>query len=144
MATSPASPIPRGNRATDLFNQRLVADLDLTDPRQHLHQFQYDDLGRLLRDEDPAGGFTALSRTDTEFGHEISQTDALNVTSRYRGEILPDGSRLSLTIGADGGTNISLAAPNGGVTNSLADGTVTIMQQARTRALACSPPFQRL
>ncbi len=101
----------------------------LTDPRQHLHQFQYDDLGCLLRDEDPVGGFTALSRTETPFGYEITTTNALNIRSRYREETLPDGSRLRLTIGADGGTNISLTALDGGTTNWLADGTATIMHE---------------
>ena len=48
-----------------------------TDPRGGgVHKFTYDAQGRLIRDEDPAGGFAKLDRTETETGSIDTLTSA--------------------------------------------------------------------
>jgi RHS repeat-associated protein len=47
------------------------------DRRGNTHSYFYGSLGRLVRDENPAGGFISLTREETEFGHQIEKSNAL-------------------------------------------------------------------
>src|SRR5262249_38512874 len=73
----------------------------------------YDALGRLQRDDDAAGGFQALARTDFSNGYEVTRTTALNRATRYRVErpttggqrrvnTFPDGTQTQVQFGTDG------------------------------------------
>ncbi len=56
----------------------------LTDPRGNVHHYFYDGLGRLIRDENPAGGVTTLARADFPDGHyTVSLTTASGLVTTY-------------------------------------------------------------
>lgn len=44
----------------------------MKDARGNLHQNSYDGNGRLIKDEDPAGGFKALARTEQTTGWTVT------------------------------------------------------------------------
>jgi len=46
---------------------------DLTDPRSNRSAFRYDERGRLQRDDDPAGGFQSLARTDDATSYTVTR-----------------------------------------------------------------------
>ena len=70
----------------------------LTDARGNAYRFTYDSLGRLVKDEDPAGGFTTLARTDQPNGYSVLTTSSLGRTQTYLVETLGNGSnRRTLT-----------------------------------------------
>jgi RHS repeat-associated protein len=65
----------------------------LTDPKNNTTRFSYDELGRLTKDEDPAGGFKALSRTEQRGGDfTTTLTRASGRKTTYEIDNLPDGS----------------------------------------------------
>jgi RHS repeat-associated protein len=81
-------------------------------------KYSYDALGRLIRAEDPAGGFQTLSRAELENGYEITRTTALGRVVKYRTERLangelhlentfPDGRKSMSQISSDGKTEIT-------------------------------------
>ncbi|MCY1019272.1 HNH/endonuclease VII fold putative polymorphic toxin [Pyxidicoccus sp. MSG2] len=63
----------------------------LTDPRGHEHLFTYDGEGRLVRDEDPAGGWKSLERTDAADGFSVRVSTALGRTTTYAVQWTPAG-----------------------------------------------------
>jgi RHS repeat-associated protein len=93
----------------------------LTDPKNNTTRFSYDGLGRLTKDEDPAGGFKELSRTDQGKGDfTTSLTTALGRKNTYEVDNLPDGSsrrtntdpsglKIEGLIGADGTRKVTAA-----------------------------------
>jgi len=54
-----------------------------TTPEEHAYAFTYDTDGRLERDDDPAGGFKTLTRTDVAGGWNVDVTTALGRTRTY-------------------------------------------------------------
>ena len=46
------------------------------DPRGNVNEMTYDSLGRLIKDADPAGGFTALNRQEKTGGYTITSSKA--------------------------------------------------------------------
>lgn len=68
----------------------------LTTPNGHRYRFRYNALGRLIRDEDPAGGFKALTRHEFSSGFEVSLATTLGQTTSYRVEEWPTGDRRRL------------------------------------------------
>ena len=95
----------------------------LTDPKNNTTRFSYDEKGRLTKDEDPAGGFKALSRTEQAEGDfTTSLTSASGRKYTYDVDNLPDGSsrrtetdpsglKTETVIGADG--TRKLVTPDG-------------------------------
>ena len=55
----------------------------MTDPKMQVHAYEWDALGRLAKDEDPAGGFQTLARTETPGGHTVTRTTAMGRTTSY-------------------------------------------------------------
>jgi len=103
---------------------------ELRDPRNNLHRFTYDELGRLIREEDPAGGFTMLSRTDDESGlcYTITKTEGVDAetvrVTTYRVENLPGGERRTVSVGCCGEPTTTVAYPDGRTVVTNPDGTV--------------------
>ena len=97
------SSVSRPGGPTDVFT--YSADglmLTRTDPRQKLYEFEHDALGRLVRDEDPAGGYQALSRTDDGDAYEVVRQTAEGRSTRYRVERQADGSERRVVTRPDG------------------------------------------
>jgi YD repeat-containing protein len=63
----------------------------LTDPRSNTHRFFYDLLGRLVRDEDPAGGFSTLSSTGQRHTLYRHANDSAQPLKHLRGRAPLDG-----------------------------------------------------
>ncbi len=74
----------------------------MTDAKGKLYRYFHDSAGLLVRDEDPAGGFKTLSRTNLPNGHEVTLTTAEGQSSRYRVEKLSTGDMRYTTIDASG------------------------------------------
>ena len=102
--------------------------LTMTNPRNYEYSFTYDTLGRLTRDEDPAGGLSTLWRTVGGDSSTTTLTTALDRVSTYlvetpadgsthRADTAPDGTRTDLLIGAD--ASRTTTGPDGTVTTLL-------------------------
>jgi YD repeat-containing protein len=57
---------PAGEEQEFTYDDGLMTSMK--DARDHLWEFTYDSLGRLIRDDDPAGGYKTLSPEATEHG----------------------------------------------------------------------------
>jgi RHS repeat-associated protein len=77
----------------------------LRDRKNNLYQFTYDSLGRLVRDDDPAGGFQTLARTDLSItgsvestGYEVARATAGGRTTKYKVERFRGGPNVRLAV----------------------------------------------
>ena len=104
----------------------------------------YDALGRLQRDDDAAGGFQTLARTDFTNGYEVTRTTALNRTTRYHVERLTTGGQRRINTVPDGTQTQVQFGTNGSRVTTLPDGTVQHSSKALTRALPCRRPCPRV
>jgi RHS repeat-associated protein len=68
-----------------------------TDHRGNVSTMTYDAQGRLTRDDNPAGGFITLARTDSATSFLVSLTSALNRTATYQVERLATGEERRIT-----------------------------------------------
>ena len=101
----------------------------LTDPRNFIHKFQYDPLGRLVRDEDPAGGFTTLARVEDKTpvegkdGYTVTLSTALGRTTTYRVEHFSNDAIRRVNTYPDGLQDESVNNPDGTEFSHSPDGT---------------------
>jgi RHS repeat-associated protein len=100
----------------------------MTTPRGHAYNFTYDALGRLIRDDDPAGGYQALARSEFTNGYEVTRTTALGRTTTYRVENLPTGDKQMTNTFPDGTQATALQKTDGTQTATVQDGTVTTLK----------------
>ncbi len=63
----------------------------LIDPLGYVSGYSYDAQGRLLRDEDPAGGKVDLLRTELDNGYSVKSISALLREQTYVVKELPGG-----------------------------------------------------
>jgi RHS repeat-associated protein len=98
----------------------------LTDPKNNTTRFSYDAQGRLTKDEDPAGGYKALSRTrDGERGSfTASVAKASGRKNTYAVENPPDGSSRRLNTDASGLKTEKIIGTDGDEKVTTPDGTV--------------------
>ena len=97
---------------------------ELVDPEEHRHVFAYDDSGRLIRDEDPAGGFSKLKRVVIPGGYQVTLETADGHQTEYTVETLPTGASHRTTTPGDCAGHESTVEPDGDNTVTYADGTV--------------------
>ena len=96
----------------------------LTDPKDNTTRFSYDELGRLTKDEDPAGGFKALSRTEQEGGDfTTTLTRASGRKDTYEVDNLPDGSSRRTNTDPSGLKTEKFIGTDGTSTITTPDGT---------------------
>ena len=143
-ATNPASQAHTMTYSADGLMQTFA------DPRNQLHQFTYDVLGRLIKDENPAGGSTTLARTQQNTGHTVTTTSALGRVESFQVEQLPTGA-VRRTVTAPSGTRtITLIGTDDSEQTTYADGsssTVTygpdprwgMLAPVATRAIVTTP-----
>jgi RHS repeat-associated protein len=65
----------------------------MVDARGGAHLFDWDGLGHLTRDENPAGGFKSFSRTEAGAVRTVTRTTAGGTVASYKTEQLPTGQR---------------------------------------------------
>jgi len=114
------------NPANETIELASTADgllTTLTDSRGGLHRFTYDGGGRLIKDEDPAGGSKTLVRTEGSNGYAVALTTALGLTTTYQVEWLPGGYR-RLIVEPSGVQTEIVQQPDGRRVTILPDGTV--------------------
>jgi len=72
--------------------------IGMTSPRGFTSQYSYDSLGRLVHDDDPAGGFKALTKVQNQQDYTVTLTTALSRTTQYVVDELPTGAQRRITI----------------------------------------------
>jgi RHS repeat-associated protein len=102
----------------------------LVDPRGQRHQFTYNAAGQLVRDDNPAGGFKTLSRTEQADGYGVVVTNALGRSTTYDVQRLSDGGRTRTNTSASGSRIVESFDPEGSSTTVFPDGVV--VSTART------------
>jgi len=95
----------------------------LTDRRNFIHNFTYDGLGLLTKDEDPAGGSKSLSRTEITNGYQVEMATAMGRTTNYSVENQLTGDQRRVNIYPDGTKTDTLNKSSGSRTIKLSDGT---------------------
>jgi RHS repeat-associated protein len=93
------------------------------DPRGNTHRFTYDAIGRLIKDEDPVGGFTSLARARQSNGYTVTTTSALGQIRTFQVEQLFTGVRRSMTQPSGARTVMDINT-DGSQTLTYPDGTV--------------------
>ncbi len=96
-----------------------------TTPRNQVYVYTYDSAGRLARDDDPAGGFKTLARTDAGLNYNVLLSTALNRTTNYQVNQLANGDQQRINTLPDSTQSQSIERPNGTQTFTEADGTTT-------------------
>jgi RHS repeat-associated protein len=99
----------------------------LTNPKGHSSRFTYDALGRLLRDEDAAGGFKALARTENADAFAVSLTSALGRATTYQVEYPATGGILRVNTDPRGLQTVRDISSDGRQRITAPDGTITTM-----------------
>lgn len=87
-----------------------------TDPSGKTETYTYDAQGRLIKDQDPAGGFKALARTEQTTGWTVNLSTALNRTTSYQVENLPIGDERRTVTEPSGLATVSVRQTNGTTT----------------------------
>jgi RHS repeat-associated protein len=96
----------------------------LTDPRGNPHTFTYNALGRLIKDQNPAGGFTDLVRTDLTDGFQVATTTAMGRTTIYKVQNLGSGNQLRTNTDSAGLVTTESIQTDGTRITTFPDGTV--------------------
>ena len=106
-----------------------------TKPGNRTSQYQHDADGRLVRADDPAGGFQSLARTNLATGHEVARTTALARTTRYVVDNRPNGDQHLTTVEPDGTQAVTNLREDSVEIGTAADGTTI------TSGVAADPRF---
>jgi RHS repeat-associated protein len=104
--------------------------ISMVDARNGMHTFQYDALGRLQFDQDPAGGSKTLTPSVLTGGFSVDVTSALGRKTTYQTTVSTTGTFARQNTFPDG-TQSSLQFTTAGTTTvTAADGTITTTTQA--------------
>ena len=116
----------------------------LRDATNGEHHFTYDALGRLIEDEDPAGGILTLARTESPGQQSVSVQSVLGRSATYLVEALPEGSlRIGHTDAA--GLSVDTITDGGSWAVTHPDGTaVSLLNGPDPRFGMSAPLLQRL
>lgn len=110
-------------------------------PRKTASTFSYDSLGRLTRDQNAAGGFWTLARSEGDkHSYRVDMATAAGYTKSHYTEERENGDRLRVVAGPDGSkvqTSVSAAA----TTVTAADGTVTTTVSGAHPRFGMQAPF---
>ena len=102
----------------------------LADPRGYVHRFAYDSLGRLVRDDDPAGGFKTLALTESDSSLTIPVPTALGRITTYHIERSNNGSLRRRITDPAGQVTTSTRSPDGRTTTTFATGMTLGVRRA--------------
>src|SRR5258705_12654019 len=98
------------------------------DPRGKVHTMTWDAVGRLIKDEDPAGGSTSLVRTEQSNGYTVTATTALGRTDTYQVEQLAGGTIRRTVTAPSGAKTVAMIGIDGSEQTTYADGGVVTIQ----------------
>jgi RHS repeat-associated protein len=113
-------------------------------PRQLASVFAYDDEGRLIHDQNAAGGFWNLQRTvDNHNALEINVSSAMGRTTRYRMDYTASGGKIRTTVHEDGSQQTTKSSPDGTTLATSPDGTVTTTVSAPDPRFGMQVPYER-
>jgi RHS repeat-associated protein len=125
----------------------------LTDPKKQHHEFTYDpeNLGRLVLDQDPAGGSKRLTRTEADGAKSfsvdvttvVSADPAASVTTTHTIESLDDGSERRTVTRPDELAVATVSMPDGSSQTSYVDGTVVTALRAPDPRFGMQAPFAK-
>lgn len=104
----------------------------LSDPKGHSpYQFSYDSLGRLSRDADPEGGFTALARSVTDTSVTVTTTSQMGRVSTFSTASLVTGTTRRSAVAPDGLITTTEEGPDGTTRSVTPDGTIASVTMIR-------------
>ena len=118
---------PAGEAVQLTYNSGAAEGLlaTLTDPRANVHRYFYDAVGRLVRDENPAGGVKILARTDiTDDHYTVTVTTALGLVTTHEVEELSTGDTRRVRIDPSGARTESLIRTDGSRQVTYPDGAM--------------------
>lgn len=104
------------------YEKGLLASF--TDANNNSSTFEYDTLGRLTKDTDANGGFTALKRISIPYGYEVRDSTAEGTVKIFRVQNLPDGTKRKEVQGCCGGSTVTNDKRDGTIETIFADSTV--------------------
>jgi len=99
------------------------------DPRGNASRFAYDDVGRLVKDENAADGSWTLARTELARGYIARLTSGEGRATAYQVEHLPTGDDRRTNIAPDGTQTVELIKTSGLTISTSADGTAVEIQE---------------
>src|SRR5690606_22537005 len=110
-------------------------------PRGDAYIFTYDSLGRLKRDDDPAGGYKELEVEETETGVLSTIVTAMGRVKTYLVEKLVTGETRMVNTDPAGLSVETLLHANGLVSRGAPDSTITISRLAPGPQFGMQAPF---
>jgi RHS repeat-associated protein len=90
-----------------------------------IHDFTYDQFGRLISDEDPEGGVQSLSRLEGSTNVVVTHSDALLHQTRFETQPLATGGTRRLTTEPDSTVLTTVIDGSGNTSTTAPDGTQT-------------------
>ena len=114
----------------------------MTDARGNICRFSYDALGRLTRDENPAGGSIDLARTDDVNGYTVVKKTALNRQTSYRVEQPLVGPKKIVNTFPGGATTTSTTGNDGTKSVTFTDGNIASTLLAPDPRFGMLAPFE--
>ena len=116
--------------------------LRLTDAKNNPAQvFTYDSLGFLVRDDDRAGGFQSLARTETDSVVTVSLTSAMNRVRTFLRRLLPTGDIQKVETDATGLVTQRTILTTGTTVTNAPDGTLASVTEKADPRFGMQAPF---
>jgi RHS repeat-associated protein len=100
-----------------------------TNQAGHVAFYQYDELGKLIEDINPAKGGWTLKREEKDHGYLVTMTSKAGRASHFEVKSLPDGTRERINTAPDGTRVKTVIDTNGTTTVTSADGTVIVQTE---------------
>jgi RHS repeat-associated protein len=114
----------------------------LEDPKRRTYRYTFDALGRLLKDEDPLHGFSALARTEGTTGPTVTRSSQMGRTTAYLTEALEAGGTRTTVTAPDGTVSTTLVGADGTRTETSADGTLATSLREPDAQLGMQAPVE--
>ena len=136
-----ANPAGETNRMTYGNGGLLTA---FTSPRDQSSTITYDPRGRLIKDQNAAGGFWNSVRTDLSANsYVVDMTTAIGRVNQYQVDNLPTGDTLRTNTQPDGSVTVSLQKTDGTTQITAADGTLTTRVDGPDPRFGMQAPFTK-